>query len=59
MLSFDLISTKMPFVGTKMPFGRRQKPIEWSEKHRGGLWKTTLRCFFYLLQVLLALSNTT
>ena len=28
MLSFDLISTKMPFGGTKMPFGGRQKPIE-------------------------------
>ena len=35
MLSFDLISTKMPF-------GRIQKPIERSEKHQVGLKKPHL-----------------
>ena len=52
MLSFDLISTKMPFGG-------RQNPIEWSENHRGGgTQKTTSRCFFYLPQLFLAFFYT-
>ena len=51
MPSFDLISNKMPFGG-------RQKPIV-SLKIIRCTWKTTSRCFFYLLQLFLAFSNTT
>ena len=51
MLSFDLISTKMPFGGRKNELNR--------VKTTRGTQKTAFGCFFYLLQLFLAFSNTT
>ena len=39
MLSFDLISHKMPFAW-------RQKPVEWSERHHAALKKKTSTTYY-------------